>query len=225
MPASALPLHVWLSPAFPVGSFAYSHGLEWAVEAGIVSDAASLASWLEDLTAHGAVRSDTILVSMAWHAAKNGDLHGLGEINALALALAGGRERALETSAQGTAFLSAACAAWPCAILLAFRGEFTGPMAYPVALGMAAGGHNIALPATLEAFALAFVAMLVSAAVRLGPIGQSQAQLVTAGMLPSIRALALEAAGATMDDLGSCAFRSDICALQHETQYSRLFRS
>lgn len=225
MPVSALPLQVWLSPAFPVGSFAYSHGLEWAVEAGMVHDAASVASWLEGLTAHGTIRSDTMLASMAWDAAKRGDLQGLGEINALALALAGGRERALETSAQGTAFLAAACAAWPCDILRAFRGGFAGPVAYPVALGMAAGGHDIALPATLEAFALAFVAMLVSAAVRLGPIGQSQAQLITAAMLSPIRALARQAAGATPDDLGSCAFRSDLCALQHETQYSRLFRS
>ena len=222
---STLPLHVWLSPAFPVGSFAYSHGLEWAVEAGDVHDAASVQGWLVDLVEHGAIRTDTFLAALAWKATGIGDIAVLKELNALALALAGGRERYLETSAQGSAFVAAATAAWPCEVLADFRAAVTGPVAYPIALGLTASGHKVPLPATLEAFALAFTAMLVSAAVRLGPIGQTQAQHITAALLAPIRALALQAEHASLDDLGACAFRSDIAALKHETQYSRLFRS
>ena len=222
---SALPLHIWLSPAFPVGSFAYSHGLEWAVEAGDVDDAASLKDWLDDLVRHGAIRNDTIMASLAWRAARNGDSPALQELNDLALALAGGRERHLETSAQGSAFVTAALAAWPCQALKVFRAAHAGPVAYPVAFGMTAGGHNLALVPSLEAFALAFAAMLVSAAVRLGPIGQTDGQRITAALLPALQRLAQEAENAALDDLGACAFRSDLAALQHETQYSRLFRS
>ena len=222
---STLPLHVWLSPAFPVGSFAYSHGLEWAVEAGDVHDAASVQGWLADLIGHGAIRTDTFLAALAWKAAAQGEIPALAELNALALALAGGRERCLETSAQGSAFVAAARAAWPCGVLADFRAAVPGPVAYPVALGLVAAGHQVPLPATLEAFALAFTAMLVSAAIRLGPIGQTQAQHITAALLAPVRALALQAEHASLDVPGACAFRSDIAALKHETQYSRLFRS
>ena len=221
MPPDHLKLQIWLSPAFPVGSFAYSHGLEWAVETGDVFDAASLIAWLVDLAQHGSVRSDTAFVAAAWLAAAANDAKALGEANALALALAPSRERHLETSAQGAAFLAAARAAWPCAALDHFR---TGA-AYPVALGATAAGHGIPRAATCEAFALAFVAALVSAAVRLGPIGQTAAQQVIAALVPQVQTLSEKLQNETLDDLGACALRSDIAAMRHETQYSRLFRS
>ena len=221
MPPDHLKLQIWLSPAFPVGAFAYSHGLEWAVEAGDVFDAASLTAWLVDLAEHGSIRTDTAFVGAAWLAATANDAKALGEANALALALAPSRERHLETSAQGAAFLAVARAAWPCAALI----HFPAGAAYPVALGATAAGHGIARAATCEAFALAFVAALVSAAVRLGPIGQTAAQQVVAALLPSVQTLSNNLQNETLDDLGACALRSDIAAMRHETQYSRLFRS
>jgi len=219
-----LPLLLWLSPAFPVGSFAYSHGLEWAVEAGDIVDAATLKEWLGALLRFGAPRSDAILFACAFRAAQSSDWARLNEINALAVALAGSAERRLETCAQGAAFLSAMRAAWACAALgrLPDGGE---PIAYPIAVGVAAAGHALNLELSLQAFVLSLIANLVSAAVRLGAIGQTDGQRTLAGLLPEARRLAMEAAGAGLDDLGSCAFRSDIAAIRHETQYSRLFRS
>ncbi len=214
-----LPLAIWLSPAFPVGAFAYSHALEWAVESGAVRDAATLGTWIEDLLRCGSGRNDAILLA-ASHRAAN-DAAALMEINELALALAPSRERHLETSAQGAAFVIAMRAAWPCAALDALDGE----TAYPVALGAAAAGHHVPLAATLEHFLLAFTANLVSAAVRLGPIGQTDGQRVTAGALPAIHATACFALTSTLDDLGSATLASDLASMQHETQYSRLFRS
>lgn len=195
------------------------------MEAGAIRNAADVEHWLADLIGHGSIRADTMLAAMAWNAAKAGDFPALGDINALALALAGGRERALETSAQGNAFIAAALAAWPCAVAKEFRATVSGSVAYPVALGLLAGGHHIPLRATLEAFALAFTSMLISAAVRLGAIGQTQAQQITARLLPLLQILAEETQDAAADNPGTCAFHSDISALQHETQYSRLFRS
>jgi urease accessory protein len=219
-----LPLLVWLSPAFPVGSFAYSHGLEWAVEAGDIVDAATLREWLLDLLNFGAPRTDAILFACAFRAARSADWAALDAINELAVALAGSAERRLETCAQGAAFVAAMRAAWTCAALdhLPAGGD---AIAYPVAVGAAAAGHGLDLDLSLQAFVLSLLANFVSAAVRLGAIGQTDGQKTLAAILLDVRRLAHEAAGAGLDDLGASAFRSDIAAMRHETQYSRLFRS
>jgi urease accessory protein len=225
-PANAeLPLLLWLSPAFPVGSFAYSHGLEWAVEAGDIVDAATLGEWLSDLLHFGAPRSDAILFACAFRAARTADWAGLDKINELAVALAGSAERRLETTAQGAAFLTAMRAAWTCAALSHLPAAGREPVAYPIAVGVAAAGHGLSLDLCLSAFVLSQFANFVSAAVRLRAIGQTDGQKALAAILLDVRALARDAAGAGLDDLGSCAFRSDIAAIRHETQYSRLFRS
>ncbi len=216
---------LWLSPAFPVGAFAYSHGLEWAVEAGDITDARSLQAWLADLLDFGAPRSDAILFSVAFRAAAAADWQALNEANALAVALAASAERRLETTAQGAAFLAASRAAWDCEPLRRLGQGSDGRVAYPIAVAAAASGHGMPLLASLEAFALAQAANLVSAALRLGAIGQTEGQKILAALLPRIRDLAHEARTAGLAGLGGCAFRSDIAAMRHETQYSRLFRS
>ena len=225
MSGAHLPLMVWLSPAFPVGAFAYSHGLEWAHEAGDVTDAASLEGWLADLLGHGAIRNDAILFAAAWRAAGEGDGAALAEVAELALALAGSAERRLEATTQGDAFAAAVARSWPCGAVDLLKKSWTGPLAYPAAVAAAAAGHGIPLAEALEAFVLGFVANLVSAAVRLGVVGQTDGQRVVAALIPQVRNLAALARDGGLDDLGACAFRSDLAALAHETQYTRLFRS
>ena len=220
-----LPLFLWLSPAFPVGSFAYSHGLEWAVEAGDVVDVSSLRDWLADLAAFGAPRTDAVLFAAAHRAAEAADWRSLNEINELAIALAGSAERRLETTAQGSAFRLAARAAWDCEALARVPERAGEAIAYPIAVAAAAAGRGMARERAAEAFAVALFANLVSAAVRLSVIGQTDGQRVLAGILRDASAMARAAAGATLEDLGASAFRSDIAAMRHETQYSRLFRS
>jgi urease accessory protein len=224
-----LPLLVWLSPGFPVGAFAYSQGLEWAVEAGDVDDRATLARWLDDLLAHGAIRADAVLLAAAYRAA---DVATALETNALSLALAPSRERLLETGSQGTAFLAAVRAAWPAPAIERFADALGqtdanngAEAAYPVAVAVAAAAHGLPLGATLRAFVLACVSNLVSAALRLGPIGQSEAQATIARLCPAIAALAAWAETADLGEIGTCAWRADIASMRHETQYSRLFRS
>jgi urease accessory protein len=221
----ALPLLVWLSPAFPVGSFAFSHGLEWAATSGDLRDASTVQGWIAALLAHGSARNDALLLAAAWRASPAGDAVGLAEINELALALAGSRERRLETSAQGNAFVAAIKAAWAREEIDRLEQWLVGDVAYPVAVALAAGAHRIELRATLEAYLLAVVSNLVSAVVRLGVIGQSDGQRVIAALIPGVRELAHAAEHSTLDDLGGAAFRSDLAALRHETQYTRLFRS
>lgn len=225
MQGALLPLMVWLSPAFPVGGFAYSHGLEWAFETGDLSDAEGLADWLDALVEHGSLRNDLILFAAAWRASGEGGAAALREVAELALALANSAERRLETVTQGNAFVAAIAASWPCTSIDALRAAWAGDVAYPIAVGVAASGHGLPLGPSLEAFALAFIANLVSAAVRLGVVGQTDGQKVIARLTPTLRVAATRAETMALDDLGGCVFRSDLASLQHETQYSRLFRS
>ena len=218
----SLELMVWLSPAFPVGAFAYSHGLEAAVESGDIHDAATLTAWIEDILRHGAGLNDAILLAAAWRAVGADEMSA---VNELALALAPSRERDLETRSQGNAFVAAVSASWPCPRIDELRARETGGVAYPVALGVAAAGYGVPLLATLDAGLLAFVSNLVSASVRLGPIGQTEGQGVIARLLPTVRAVSAFAATSSLDDLGGVTMRSDIASMRHETQYSRLFRS
>jgi urease accessory protein len=223
MSALELPLAVWFSPMFPVGAFAYSHGLEWAHEAGDIDNADDLRDWLTTLTERGTLYNDAILLGAAYRDAVQGDAQRLAEINELALAMATSRERRLETATQGNAFLLAIRKSWPCASLdLVPAGE---DVAYPVAVAVAAAGHNLPLAATLDIFCLGFVSNLVSAAIRLGIVGQTDGQNVIAGLMPSIHDTAQSCATNDLDDLGGSAFRSDLASLKHETQYTRLFRS
>ncbi|MBZ9678635.1 urease accessory protein UreF [Mesorhizobium sp. ES1-1] len=213
-----LRLMAWLSPSFPVGGFSYSHGLERAVHDGFVDNAASLAAWLETLIEMGSGWNDAVLFAESWRRASgSGDL---GEVAALGEALAGSRERHAETMLQGAAFLQAA-SAWPSTVLARLPVE----CAYCVAVGAIAGGNGIALRDALSAFLQAFFSNLVQASIRLGVVGQRDATSLLAGFEPLALSTAVRAARSTLDDLGGCAFVSDVMAMKHETQYSRLFRS
>jgi urease accessory protein len=217
-----LPLSVWLSPMFPIGSFAFSHGLEWAFEAGDIATAEDLSCWLAALLESGTPRNDALLLVEAYRAAAAADRPRLTQAAALALALATGAERRLETASQGRAFLATARKAWPCP---EFDWLPAGDVAYPIAIGAAAAGHGQRLGPTLELYLLGFMSNLISAALKLGAIGQTDGQTILARLLPAIRALASWAEAGSLDDLGTCCFRADLAALRHETQYTRLFRS
>jgi urease accessory protein len=214
----------WLSPAFPVGSFSYSHGLEWAVEAGTVTDAATLGDWIEAILAHGAGRTDAIFLAGAWRAVSTEDLPALNEVVELAAAFAPSAERRLETLAQGTAFLAAVRAVWPHP-RLDWLGPEHGKFAYPVAVGACAAAHGLPLPESAQAFTQAFGANLVSAGVRLIPLGQTDGLRVIARLEPIIPRIAAGALAANLDDVGGIAVMADIASMRHETQYTRLFRS
>lgn len=224
-PPDLLPLFAWLSPSFPVGAYAYSHALEWAVEAGDVRDEASLAAQVSDLMRIGFGRSDGILLAHAWRAVVGGDWAALAEVNALAVCLAPSAELRLETCQQGRSFLDAVRAAWPSPALETAAGALSGEVAYPVAVGLAAGAHGIPLAPTLEGLLLALVQALVSSGIRLAPVGQTAGTRVVAGLAPTVRALAADIPALTLDDLGSATFRADLGSFRHETQYTRLFRS
>ena len=215
----------WLSPSFPVGAFSYSSGLEWIVEAGDVTDAPSLQRWLTVIIGEGGVFCDAALFANAHCAVAGNDealLHATAE---LAVALAPSKERHLETTSQGHAFVEAARAAWPCAALDRLTDVWDGSIAYPVAVAVTAAGHGVPLMSALHAFVHAAAANLISAGVRLIPLGQTDGQRVLAALEPAIADAAARAVATPLDAIGSAAFRADLAAMRHETQYTRLFRS
>jgi urease accessory protein len=218
-------LMTWLSPAFPVGAFSYSSGIEWAVEAGDIGNAASLRDWLAAMLADGSGFCDGVFLAHAHRAAAARDADALRDIAELAAAFVPSRERQLETSAQGRAFIDIARAAWNCDGLDALIASCDGAIVYPVAVGIVSSVHAIPLAPTMHAFLHALASNWISAGARLIPLGQTDSQRVLAQLEPVVAATAARALAASLDDLGSATFRADLAGLRHETQYTRLFRS
>jgi urease accessory protein len=219
-------LLAWLSPAYPIGAFSYSHGVETAVEEGFIKDRATLVSWLETVLQDGTGRVDGALFAAAWRAAEAQDWPAFDGIAERAAAWRGTSEMALESRQQGGSFLSITRHVWPHAALAAAHERLGGELALPVAVALAAAAHGIALEAALSGYLHAFTASLISAAVRTVPLGQSDGQLALAALEGAVRRT-VEAALAVsdLDDVGTATPLLDWCSLRHETQYTRLFRS
>jgi urease accessory protein len=215
----------WLSPAYPVGAFSYSSGLEWAVEAGDITDAESLRRWLAVVIGEGGGFCDAVFFAHAHRAIVAEDDMALAEVAELAAAFSPSKERHLETTAQGRAFIEATQAAWPCAALDKLTALWPGPYAYPMTVATAAAGHGITVEPALGAYLHAVTANLVSAGMRLVPLGQTDGQRMLAALEPVVAATAQRALQTSLDDVGSAALRADIASMCHETQYTRLFRS
>ncbi len=216
-------LLTWLSPAYPVGGFSYSHGLEMAVEEGAVTTRAALQSYIETVLLAGAGRVDAALL-VAAHRAVGDDLV-LDEVAELAAAWRGTAETALEATQQGGSFASITNTTWPNPGFAAFTGRNQGRVTHAVAFGAAAAFHGMALRPALIGWLSGFAANLVSAGVRLVPLGQTDGQRVTAALFATFEIAADAAEAATIHTLGTAAPMLDQFSLRHETQYTRLFRS
>ena len=222
-PGDLLRLQAWFSPAFPVGGFAYSHGLEAAVEAGAVRNREGLARWTEWLLLHGAGQLDGVFFAAAHKAAP--DAWQAAALAGEARAWTGTAEFALESERQGEAFLNTLRAAWPHPDIDMLAGLLEDRPPLSVAAGFAASAHGVALKPALACYLHAFAAMIVSAGVRLVPLGQTDGQRITAGLESAILEAAIAAAATPPDEAGAAAPGADIFSMRHETQYSRIFRS
>lgn len=219
-------LLLWMSPAYPIGGFSYSHGIEAAVEAGALRDADDLQDWVETVMTGGAGAIDAALFATAYRAAQANDQTALAEIADRADVWRGTEELALESSQQGASFLAISNAAWPMPAVAAFASARGGAAALPVSVAVTAAAHGVGLRPALQAYLTGFVANLVSAGLRAIPLGQTAAQIALARLEPAVTA-AVEAglAVADLDEVGAAAPGLDLFSITHETQYTRLFRS
>ena len=218
-------LMTWLSPAYPLGAFSYSHGLEYAVEIGQVTSGASLAEWVTTVLEHGAGQVDGALFAAAWRAMESGDNGAFDTAAELASAWRGSAETALESTAQGAAFLTVTRAAWPEPRFERLASRYDGALALSVAVGAACALHGLPLLPSLIAYLQAFAANLVSAGVRLVPLGQTDGQRAIACLEAVVTRAAATALDADLDALATSAPLLDLMSMKHETQYTRLFRS
>jgi urease accessory protein len=218
----------WLSPAFPTGSYSYSHGVEWAVEAGQVHDRASLVDWLECNLCYGSGRNEAIFFREAWRSTIDDDRAKLCRIAELAAAFRGTSEFALESSQQASACLATLRSIWPdCTLdwLAELLCERHLQPALAVVLGVRSAREGIPIRLALPAFLQSYIANLVTAGIRLIPLGQTDGQRAIGELEDTVLAASAQAMRATIDDLGSAAFMVDLASMAHETQYTRLFRS
>jgi urease accessory protein len=211
----------WLSPSYPVGAFSYSHGLEYSVETGRVATADDVSDWVSTVLLQGTGRVDGILFREAYSSVVEANWTHLEEISDLGNAFQATSEFALETRAQGNAFIKATLAAWPADALA----RIENGAVYPVAVGVACAAHAIPLETSLHGYFHGFAANLVSAAVRLVPLGQTDGQLAIAALAGSVWQAQQQALVIPLGDIGSAAPLVDLASMHHETQYTRLFRS
>ena len=225
---AVLRLQNWLSPLFPTGSYSYSHGLEWAIEAGYVRDRSSLVDWLAADLCHGSGRNEAIFFRVAWSCATTGDRAGLLEVAELAAANRGTAEFALESAQQGAACRSTLTQVWRDPQLDSFweaLSERDVPSAIAVVLGIRTAGQGVPLVLALSAFLQSYVTNLVTAGLRLIPLGQTDGQFAIAALEDAVLSTSASSVAACLDDLGSAGFMVDLASMAHETQYTRLFRS
>lgn len=208
-----LTLAQWFSPGFPVGAYAYSHGLEWAVEVGDVCDAVSAQQWISDVLQHGTGRNDCLFLAAAYRAETRDEL---AQVDATSRAFAPSRERLKEADLQGRAFCEAVSAVWATELQ---------SLSYPVAVGRAARLQELPLELTTQMYLQSFVSNLAAAAMRLVPLGQTEGQRMIAALMPQVRDVATDTLSQGLDALGASSFLSDIASMKHETQYSRIFRT
>ena len=224
--SDALRLASWFSPAFPIGAFSYSHGIERAVEAGEIADETSLGHWIDLLLRFGSGRNEATLFACAYAAVDDAD--AFVEVAAEAAALRPSAELALESEALGAAFVRAVGAGWPARALdraKRWLDDAAIPWTAPVAAGACSAIHGLPRPTATTFHLHAFASNLVSAGVRLVPLGQSAGLRVVASLEATLAAAAAAAAHARLDDLGGATPGAEIGSIQHETQYTRLFRS
>lgn len=208
-----LTLTQWFSPSFPIGGFAYSHGLEWAIESGDVHDAVSAKAWIEGVLKYGAGRNDCLFIAAAYRAS---DLKEVQDIDAQSRAFAASRERLKETDLQGDAF---------CAVVSNVWARDLQGLSYPVAVGRAVKLQNLPLEMSALMYLHSFLSNLAAVAMRLVPLGQTEGQRIIHDLKPSLVEIAREAIDGDLGDLSSTSFLADIASMKHETQYSRIFRT
>ncbi|WP_420862666.1 urease accessory protein UreF [Algirhabdus cladophorae] len=211
--AQLLTLAQWFSPAYPVGAFNFSHGLEKAVEDGQVKDAPDLQRWLLTVLEHGTGRSDALFAAAAYHAPTAVEL---ADINAQACAFAPCAERLKESQLQGAAFCKITDRIWAMMPL---------DLCFPVAVGWAAQRNDLPLVPTISLYLQAFVGNLAAAGQRLAPIGQTDAQALIKTLGPTCEAIAQDSQNGDLTLLSSTTFLADIASMRHETQYARIFQT
>ena len=213
-----LKLLTWNNQAFPIGSYSFSSGLEYAVESNLITTGYELQSWLKNLLNFGSIQTDAILLVEAWKLMKKKKNRNLIELNNFAISLNQSYEKYIENYEQGKSFIKITSDAW--------NHKFQSKnLTFPLAYASSAYQENIKLEDTLISYLHANLCNLLSAGIKLIPLGQTEGQRIQIKLNLYIEEEYKIILKKDMNDIGNCGWVNDIVSMQHENQFTRIFRT
>tara|TARA_B100001248_G_scaffold129623_1_gene97190 strand:- start:147 stop:860 length:714 start_codon:yes stop_codon:yes gene_type:complete len=215
----------WFSPSYPIGSYAYSHGLEYAVEEGLVKDPQTLLGWIRDLLFFGTGYNDSIIINSIYDSVANDNCVEFDYISQIANAIKPTKEIALESYQQGVSFKNILMDVYSNSNLTFYLNRLDDCITYPSVVGVAGGIFEVEKKLLLHSYLHAFTSNILSAALRIMPIGQTEIQKIIFQMKGNVEEMTNKSLGLSLSDLGSSVFISDWASSKHQNQYTRLFRS
>lgn len=210
------------SPALPIGAFHFSQGLEYAVEAGWVTDEPSALEWISSVARHAIGTLDLPVLLRLHRACSAGDSDAMQRWGRFLLAARETEELRAEDRHMGSALAR---------ILRELGAEASTPnvprtqRGYAEMFAVACVHWNIPENEVLQAYAWTWTENQVLAAVKLVPLGQTAGQRILHSLVPLLEEIATQALGVEDEDIGACALMQGLASARHESQYTRLFKS
>ncbi len=211
------------SPALPVGAYSYSEGLEILIENGTITNIENLQHWLKSELLYGSIRLDAAVMVRGFHAVQLGDLEALKRWNLWLSAARDTEELRAASWQMGRSLMQLLGKLEP--EILPVVNTVGYPGNYAIAFAMACAHWDINIQAALLAYLHSWANNLITAGIKLIPLGQTAGQELLLGLQPLLTTTVGEILTMADDDLGCCNWGLSLASMQHETQYTRLFRS
>ena len=215
---SILKLLTWNNQAYPIGSYSFSSGLEYAIEINLISTAKELQDWLKNLLKFGNLQSDAILLKEAWKIKTCKKDKDITDLNRFAISLNQSKEKYIESYEQGKSFIKISKESWS----HKFPRE---TLMFPIAYACSAVQENISLEDTLLSFLHSNLCNLLGAGIKLLPLGQTEGQKIQLQINKYIEKEYKSILKKNLNYIGSCGWVNDIVSMKHEHQFTRLFRT
>lgn len=217
------------NPSLPVGAYSYSDGLEALVETGIINNSQSLGQWLEQELRYGAIRLEAAVMVRAYQSVKNSDFEALAYWNAWITAAKETTELRSQSLQMGNSLMRLLLDLSPQPEAIASVQDLASAVGYPcnyaIAFGIAAANWQIDITAAVLGYLQSWASNLISAGVKLIPLGQTAGQQLLLEHSSTITLTTQEILTLEDDHLMSCGWGLALASMAHETQYTRLFRS
>jgi urease accessory protein len=211
------------SPALPVGAYSYSEGLEMLIENGTITNVENLQYWLKSELVYGSIRLDVAVMVRGFHAVQLGDLEALKRWNLWLSAARDTEELRAASWQMGRSLMQLLGKLEP--EILPVVNAVGYPGNYAIAFAIACAHWDINIQAALLAYLHSWANNLITAGIKLIPLGQTAGQELLMGLQPLLTSTVGEILTMADDDLGCCNWGLSLASMQHETQYTRLFRS
>ena len=213
-----LKLLTWNNQSFPIGSYCFSSGLEFAVESKLIQSGKDLQYWLNDLLKYGSLYSDALILLEAWKLASKKENNKINDLNNFAVSLNQSNEKYIENYEQGKSFIKITEDAWN-------HKYISKKLVYPIAYAVAAVQENINMEDVLICYLHSSLCNLLAAGIKLIPLGQTEGQKIQIALNTYIEEEYKNILKKNFNDIGNCGWVNDIISMKHENQFTRTFRT